>query len=585
MPEIKNNFWNENGRSLQKPDLVCLKQDHWTYKALLLQLVGQIEYDVNGIRLSDANLATTKFARFIEKAIHEDVDLAITPEYSCPWTSIEQFIFGHQLPAEGKVWVLGCQSIKPNEFLDLTNRHQGVVWIYDEVLVAQRIADNRFFDPICLLMKTRDANNQIKDVIIVQFKTYNSTEIWERDNLLLGNTLYVVDNRFNSTKLLSFICSDTLQNIDLNAVNDGLLLGPPLLLIHIQLNQKPFDSAYKIYRNSIYLHGDAHNYAREIICLNWARGVTHLENGSSIEFNKYGGSSFYCKTTQINLEDNNINENHEKGLYYTSWKSKRTHVSFLNYNEHVFLVNNTKPSQLAALAVNAQRTGPKMIHTYHWSNNQWEEVLNVDDGFAQECSEIDGGAGNLFCLTGNRNFVDVERIIQLSCGDIDELSKNDWSKVLNLFSFQISDTEYNSRNTFAQDPDIDSREKRKARIRKYHFLKNSILTDPLQVPDDFANSILKFDNSKPSKNVYLLNMHSNVTGRKGTAVYLGDKTLAEAQAFKAKIESLFIEDHQGKQVMVWYNCPQLNRLFDGDRKPEPNENVSKSSVAINKVRK
>lgn len=581
MPEINFNFWNENGRTLFKPDLICLRQDHEIYKTLLLQLVGKIEYDVDGIRLTDKNLATTKFNLFIEKAINESVDLAITPEYSCPWACIETFIEENKLPEEGKIWILGCESIKPNELSELVSRHQNIVWIYDEALVAQKIAENKFFDPVCLLLKTNNDNGEIKDVIIVQFKTCNSAEIWERDNFIHGNIIYSVENRINSTKLLTFICSDTLQNIDFNTVNNSYFVGQPLLIIHIQLNQKPFDSAYKRYRNMIYSYGNKDDYNREVICLNWARNVTFDdENGNQIEFNKYGGSSFYCKTSQIDIKDSRINDNHKKGLYYTTWKNMRSHVSFLNYEEYVFLIENTKPSQILSEAVLCIRTGPKVIKTFQW-NNLWVETPTVSDGFAQVCSEVDGGTGNLSCLTNNPNFTDVERIIQLSSGDIDESTKENWSKIFNLFSFQIGDTEFNNRNTFTQDPDIDANNKRRGRIRKYHFLKN-IVSNPLQVPEAFANSMLKFDSAVSSKNIYLLNLHSDLTGRKGTAIYLGDKTQAEAKAFKVKIESLFKEDQQGKQVMIWYNAPDLTRIYDEERKPEINENVGKSSVSFKK---
>jgi hypothetical protein len=583
MPKIKVNFWNENGRTLKKPDLICLRQNHELYKTLLLQLVGKIEFDKDGIRIKDKNLAAAKFNQFIDVAIKENIDLAITPEYSCPWSCIEAFIAENKLPDEGKIWILGSQSIRPNEFTELIGRNQQVVWIYDEVLLAQKNIDYKFFDPVCLLLKTRDERCDIKNVIIVQFKTHDSAEIWERDNLLLGNTLYLIENKFSSTKLLTYICSDTLQSIDLNMENDGYLLNAPLLLIHIQLNQKPFDALYKRYRNNIYFYGNANDYSKEIICLNWARKVTYDdEEAQEKEFNKYGGSSFYCKTSQINVEDNRINENHQKGLYYTSWKDKRTHVSFLNYNEHVFLVENTKPSQASSLAVNSKRTGPKVLHIYQWANTKWEELQGADDGFAQVCSDIDDGTGNLSCLTGNQNITDVERIIQLSSGEIDEKAKENWGNIINLYSFQIGDSEFNSRNTFTHDPDNDSKDKRRGRIRKYHMLKNTILTLPEQVPAAFADAMLKYDKTLTSKNIYLLNLHSENTGRNGTAIYLGDRTPSEAKAFKVKIESLFNEDQQGKQVIVWYSTPDLKRIYDESRKPEINENVSKSSVSYKK---
>ncbi len=584
MLDIKSNFWNENGRTLCKPDLKCLRQDHELYKTILMQLVGKIEYDTEGIRIADESLANAKFDLFIDKAIEENVDLAITPEYSCPWINIEQFILRNKLPSENNIWVVGCQSIKPKEFKDLTERHINVVWIYDETLVQQKLNENKFFDPVCFLLKTKNTDNEVKDVIIVQFKTCNSAEIWERDNFIQGSIFYVIENRINSTRLMTFICSDTLQNIDFNTVNEGYFVGQPLLLIHIQLNQKPFDSSYKKYRNNIYSYGNKDDYNKEVICLNWARGVTFDdENGIEVKFNKYGGSSFYCQTNKIELGDNRINENHRKGLYYTSWKNMKSHVSFLNYEEYVFLIENTKPSQITSLPALRNRTGPKVIKTFSW-NNQWNEVTTVMDGFSQVCSEIEDTDGDLNCLTGNDNFMEVERIIQLSSGDLDDSPNRDWSKIINLLSFQITDTEINSRNTFTHDPDSTAKSNRKGKLNRYHSLKNKILTDPQQAPTTFLNAILKFETGSNSKNIYLLNLHSIDNTRKGTAIYLGDKSFAEAKAFKVKIESLFNEDQQGKQVIVWYNNPGLIRIFDEDNKPQISENVSQSPVSYKKAK-
>lgn len=584
MLEIKSNFWNKNGRTLRKPDLKCLRQDHELYKTMLMQLGGKIEYDIEGIRISDKDLATSKFNLFIDKAIEENVDLAITPEYSCPWESIEQFILENKLPSENSIWIVGCQSIKPKEFKELTERHANVVWIFDDTLVEQKLTENKFFDPVCYLLKSRNTDNEIKDVIIVQFKTCNSAEIWERDNFIQGNIFYVVDNRVNSTRLMTLICSDTLHNIDFNTVNEAYFLGQPLLLIHIQLNQKPFDSSYKKYRNNIYSYGNKDDYNKEVICLNWARGVTYDDElGNEIEFNKYGGSSFYCQTNKIELGDNRINENHKKGLYYTSWKNMKSHVSFLNYEEYVFLIENTKPSQIASLPALRNRTGPKVIKTFGW-DNQWTEAETIRDGFSQVCSEVEDVPGNLSCLTDNDNFMEVERIIQLSSGDIDDSSKEDWSKIINLLSFQISDTEINNRNTFTHDPDTVAKTNRKGKLNRYHSLKTKILTNPLQAPAKFLNAILKFETGSSSNNIYLLNLHSIDGTRKGTAIYLGDKSFAEAKAFKVKIESLFNQDQQGKQVIVWYNNPELERIFDENNKPEISENVSQSPVSYKKAK-
>ena len=292
---------------------------------------------------------------------------------------------------------------------------------------------------------------------------------------------------------------------------------------------------------------------------------------------------FIQKTEKIVRTDERVNYNHSKGLYYTSWSNKKSHIYFLNYDEFVFLIENTKPSQIDSDPSQMKRTGPKVNKTFKWDNN-WVEIGTIDDGFARICSEIEDESGNLSCLRENKNCTEVERIIQLSCGSINISANENWSQIINLYSFQIDDSEINNRNTFAQDPDNTSQNTRKEKVRRYHFLKNKILRDHTQVPASFTNAKLEFDTTKNSKNIYLLNLHSPATGRKGTAIYLGDKTLAEAQAFKTSIESLFIDDHQGKQVMIWYNKPELTRIYDEINKPEINENVSKSPVSFKKTK-
>ena len=583
MPTFNYNFWTENGRTLNKPNLACLTQDHKLYKTLLLQLVGKIEYDTNGIQLADKNLATAKFNYFIDKAISENVELAITPEYSCPWTSIEGFIVEGKFPSEEKLWVIGCQSIKPTELKSLTDRHNNIVWIYDETLVTQSLNENKFFDPACIFLKTRNANNEIENVIIIQFKTHgfggNGFE-WERDYSIAGNTFYVIENIKQSTRLVTLICSDTLIGLNFNTIENDFFKNNPLLLIHIQLNQKPFQSNYKIYRNLLFSKGKE-DWNKEIICLNWARKVTFDEAGEEKVFNVYGGSGLYSKTDKIEKTDERINHNHSKGLYYTNWFDKRSHIYFLNYDEFVFLIENTKPSQIDSDPSQIKRTGPKILKTFNW-NADWIEVEKIGDGFSEFCLEVEDASGNLQCLSGNDNFTEVERIIQLSSGEIDISKNENWCQIINLFSFQIDDSEINNRNTFTQDPDNLAKDKKKNKLNRYHILKNTILSDPTKVPSSFADAILKFETGQRTKNIYLLNVHSPSTGRKGTAIYLGVKSFTDAKAFKARIEGLFSEDQQGKQVMIWYSNPNLERIYDENNKPEIDENVSKSPVSFKK---
>ncbi len=435
------------------------------------------------------------------------------------------------------------------------------------------------------MFKTKNFNNEVQNVVVIQFKTHgfggNGFE-WERDYSIAGNTFYVIENQRPSTRLVTMICSDSLQNgLDFNTIENEYFKNSPLLLVHIQLNQKPFQSNYKTYRNLLFSKGKE-DLNKEIICLNWAKGVTYDEDKETKVFNQYGGSALYSKTNQIVITDERINHNHKKGLYYTSWNDKKSHIYFLNYDEYVFLIETTKPSQVDADPTQMVRTGPKILKTFNWTDD-WTDEQIIGDGFLQVCSEIEESNGDLSCLTDNLIYTDVERIIQLSVGEINDLKKDKWSDILNMLSFQISDTEINNRNTFTQDPNEAANSNRKNKIGRYHSLKHKILTDPKQVPEVFLNAILKYETGIISRNIYLLNIHSQDNTRRGTAIYLGNKTPAEAKAFKIKIESLFNEDQQGKQVMIWYNNPHLEKIFNEDKKPKINENVSKSSISYKKA--
>lgn len=585
MLNINYDFWNQNGRQLCKPDLECLRQDHTLYKILLMQLVGEIEFDNDGIRLKDRSLAKNKFEKFIEKAIEENVGLAITPEYSCPWINIEETILNNKLPLEEKIWILGCHSIKPKELKEIICKYNNIVWIYDEVLIEQTINEDKFLDPVCIFFKTKDTSSVVKDVVIIQFKTHgfggNGFQ-WERDNCISGKTLFVIENQRSSTRLVTIICSDTLQGLNFNTIKDDYFKNNPLLLIHIQLNQKPFQINFKNYRNLLFSK-ERENLNKEIICLNWARGVTYTEDEEQKTFNKYGGSGLYCKTKEIETSDFKVNHNQSKGLYYTNWNEKKSHIYFLNFDEYLFLINSTKPSQSDSDPSQLERSGPVVLKTFNWNSNEWSETESIDNGFCKTCSEIEDNSGELSCLYSNDKFTDVERIIQLSCGDINFKSEEKWSEIPNLFSYHISDTEVNSRITFTHDPDENSVDKRNEKLLKFYQLKYKIINDKIQTPNAFLHATVEYKESTDSKINYLINLHSENDIR-GTGIYLGNRTEHQANSIKANIVDLFKNDQGGKQVIIWFNNPNIETIYDDTRKPEISENVSKSSVSYKKTK-
>lgn len=581
--EFIDNFLADN--NLRKPNLNCLIQDHRLYKTSLLQVGGKIEYDNDGIRFANKAEAFLKFDEFINKSIDENVDLAITPEYSCPWDLIVQTIKSQKFPSLGKLWVFGCQSIKPKEILEIISKTDDVHWIYEKDLIGENIDENKFFDPVCIFFKTNDLLGKEVKVAVLQFKTHgfggNDFE-WERDYSISGKRIFIIDNEIKSTKLIALICSDTLQELNFNTINNGYFVNEPLLIIHIQLNQKPQNANYKTYRNHIFSKGNV-EYDKEIICLNWARNVKYDFEGVEKTFNKYGGSGFYLKTLKLDATDDTINLNHAKGLYYTYWLDKRTHIYFLSYDEYIFIINNTKPSQFNSDATQYKRTGPKVIKSLSWKDNSWTEEQKVDDGFSKFCDEIEKQHGELDCLkTGD--YINNERIIDLSSGNI--TFKDGWHDITNLKSCKIEDSEISNRNIFTQEPDTLSQELRQERILKYSLLKHEILNDPEKVPSVFLNGELKYNFATYSIHNHLLNLQSINIDLKGTGIFLGYNVKGKAQSIKDKVQDLFSGSQQGKQVFVWFNNGKnIETLSDEEFKPEIGENTSKSRKSITKRRR
>jgi len=546
MPIFDENFWTDAGRQLSKPSLRCLIQDAALYTTLLMQVREDISYNEHGIWMTDSARAAAKFHGFFDLALAERAALAITPEYSCPWAVLSERLNNGRLCAAGDLWITGMQSIAASELSAFMAAHPQVSWVCEDALVAAHQGDGQFFDPVCLILETTDLAGQPRRVIIVQFKNLffgGGDFTWERNNLIRGEKFYVLSNRVASIKLITQICSDALMGINYNEVADGAFLNMPLLLVHIQLNQRPFQTNYKAYRNLLFARG-AKEFNKEIICLNWAAGVNISDHP---DWNVYGGSAFYTKTDKLDLSDARIDQNHLSGLYYHNWVSRLSHIYFLGYGEHVFVMRNTKTSQLDADPSQYLRTGPELTALYSWEEG-WQRVTPANDGFGALCDTLSGDAGDLSCLKDNSSPLAVERLLELTLGTLDPAE--DWFKPARLSAFRIADDEFNVRTNFTHDP--QHTQVRETRLMHYGFLKNTILADPANLPQGLKDAALRVDPAAGGA-ALLLNLQSeSVPARKGTGIYLGLVPGHRAKTVRDRVVSLFRDGQQGKQVLVWY---------------------------------
>jgi hypothetical protein len=578
--EYIDTFLGNHG--LKNPEFNALIPDAGLYKSLLFQPLGDLEYGDYFVRNVDENISMRKFRSFFALAKESNADLVMAPEYSCPWRTIQEIISNDVLPQEKKLWVIGCESIKVDEFLKNVENLEKVVWIYEDGILEQ--VDYKFLNPICYVFKTRDSYNILKDVVVVQFKTHQmgGTD-FETDRLIRGNTVYILRNDEKSIFLITLICADGL-----NFALEDLPFNPhiPCLILHLQLNKEPFNFKYSCYRRDYYLN-NSHN--KEFLCLNWARN----SKMNSINFSPYGGSAFYTKSKDLNFEDKKMCINHKLGLYYSRWADVYAHIFFLNYDEFVFEFENTKVSQILDPIQNQNNTGPRMRKVYSWDDkNKWKFIENVDDGFSDLCCKLK--LKNQSLITDNLTPIDKERLILLSTG---EAKSHHWFKIENLESFKVytdgKSSELNRRFTFSQDPNQKVLTEKTKTLLNFRKLCENIIVNKSNFPSSIKELVNNCDIAyNPSNFVtssqeyeessYHYNLYSTQGKAPACVAFLGRTDEESAEEVFDNMRSLFKYSQSGKRVVVWFEDIDEIKFYSDESIPKINDNVNISRTSIRK---
>lgn len=178
-------------RGLATPDLAMLQATHQSYRALLLQPSGPIYAGGQRIGHLDLAAAAAKADAFLALAAQRGDQLAVTPEYFLPVSSLAKAAQGGPFPAEGAVWVLGCESMTPAQlegFKANCAGHCDVIYENDPFPAVQ----GNYFDPVAYCFVTRDADKNLKRVVLFQFKTAPSRDDhgFENKQLRCGRAIY-----------------------------------------------------------------------------------------------------------------------------------------------------------------------------------------------------------------------------------------------------------------------------------------------------------------------------------------------------------------------------------------------------------
>lgn len=473
--DFKNIEPEFTSRGLKVPTLAVLEPDTHLYDVLAIQPKGEIVMRAGFIGHANRGDARHRFEGFLGKAISTNCALALAPEYSCPWETLEQFITAGKLPQMGKLWILGCEGIAPAQLAQVMARCRGVEWIHEQIPAGT----GSVLGVLVYLTLTQTADGKLQHVVVLQFKTQAmGGDPDERDFLIPGRAVYVWHNTPGYIQLVSLICADSLGFTAVQHPERRFDVDPTIVF-HPQLTADPLHAAMCAYRASFF--GQGSTVGLEVISLNWARGFQMLGKAP----NAYGGSAIYTKAPQLDTSDERVNANHRLGLYFTDWKTHRTKLCYFNFNEQVFHFRMPKVSHRGP-GVYAQRTGPEMLALWQWVDhgNRWASLAPAADGFAELCGEYNDGHGD-YCLDAAFSHLDRERLFALSAGRF-RPSKN-WYEVGQLDSFTSGSDERCKRLTFTHEQVEASRTFRQEHMARYSKLQTAVLGNVATFPDNIQD--------------------------------------------------------------------------------------------------
>ncbi|MEO9802841.1 MAG: hypothetical protein ABJF04_06320 [Reichenbachiella sp.] len=531
--------------------LEVLEKDADNYTMLLFQHKGVFSIDDD--KFGNEKDCSSKFSSFIELAKTENVSLALTPEYSCPWDSIVAVVEDQEKwPNNSKLWALCCESIKPDEIsaFQQTHANDNVLIHFDEEALNHG-GGGVLLDPICYVFKAKVGQVE-KLVVLVQFKTQHMG-VWdsplEREKYIPGREVYVLRNSPHSIYLFTNICSEA-ENFDVtDTLRDEFRWDEhPYIILSPQMNPKPTHEVFKTYRRTIIAYSH-----KDIISLNWA-GTTALP-GMEEPLIPLSKSSIVFKTSDVDFEnENRFINNHNKGLYYLN-KKANTHAYYFNPYEEVFLISNQKPSSAGVNGALIRRTGPEVRNVFAWNDDNvcFTEIDQVEDGFIDFLSSLN--CANATFQNMQISFIDKERLVNLSYGKA-SAKKDDkrWYRLDKLETFVQDENEGVNRLTYVHDE--SSAEIRRAYIECIDCLNDVIIPDEELFPENLiafkgnCGEVMFYQDGGYN---YKYNLVTSDAKHRATVAYIGRNNEGSALKILRQLQNLFDKEDQSKKlVVVWY---------------------------------
>jgi hypothetical protein len=543
--------------NLKYPILAVLQPTKDLYTALLVQPKAHVQVRDDFIRNADRAEARTMFTAIAKEARLKSVQLLVTPEYSFPWEAIDDLFAAGVYPEAGQLWVLGCESLALADLDGLKSRFAQWADVMHETIPADQPPTVRYLDPLVYIFRTeRLDTNDSRIAMVVQFKTEPSgdPENIEITRMARGEVVYLFE-RGNEVRLISILCSDAFglsdELVDANYEN--------LLLLHLQLNDKPRQEAYMRYRRRIY---EFDCDRTEVVCLNWAENIAFnlADDAQPVTKINISASAWHSKSNRLATDDLFVEKNHRFGLYYTRDSDQLRHMLHFAYQPAAFLLQATKVRHHAVPAPMSRRRGPEVIKVLRWGGGgtEWiEDTESFDDGFEIMTGHY-GAPATLLNLCHSKSPLAIERLSCITSGDFGPMPG--WYEVEKLPTLSLeSRTEVVRRISVTHDP--GGREFREQRIRTISSLAHipaNTLPLPSRMKDILEGYQFDWNNASP---------HSNVKSTKdeipAALIYAGESPSGERlKGLHAKVRATTSQTSLADRFCVLYREGQEVRIFD-----------------------
>jgi hypothetical protein len=499
--------------------LRALIPDREPYYAMLLQPQGYIRATDQHVGHANTEMGSAMCRSFFKEAVEKHAHLVVTPEYSVPWSVIEDIIEGRIRPDRGSIWILGCESITPDELTSFVEKfNDRECFFYHEPIDPAQKTQKRFIDPLLYVFWCHDKEGRDILSFVIQFKTTpcrDGLDVEQR-SLYLGKHVYSFNRGINQISLLSIICSDAFEFTDA-LVNE---YHTNCLLIHIQLCPKPGHTDFTAYRRRLCSVGSSNNV--ELLCLNWARGVRTISNSTPTNWNNNAGSAWYVPPSKFNCKDEYVESAHRAGIYY-SIVSDRWHTFYLNYGPQIMLIQKQKlffhglPQALCPLSCLT------VIERWEWNEDTktWITKHEADDGFTKIANSYPSLSQHLPALAAISPLA-VERALEFLDGP--NGNPGTWFYLDEMSAMKVDEHESIRRITVHQEIDLAGSGVffRRARLQKAQdavTLPGQGVRWPDPVKDLEGGFRFQWCEDDPHRNV--VSLGSGITA---SLVYLGDQS-------------------------------------------------------------